>query len=216
MQNSSSGQFDYVLMFPTLEKKEKLRIIYYNGEAAFALSRLYGHTKNAVWLEIVEKAFGDFMKAGHAQAHDYWLPYSVNELTRYRSREEYYRFGIDNFATYLDFVTHRITTFSTLLELMMAVQQMVDWLRQDEIHGHLLEDADLEKFDTALHTRALFNGHFWPELAMYHANPSRIVGSFFIRHHSFRVRIDDVEHYLSGLVANTSGIDLVNQRLIQP
>lgn len=198
----ADGRFIHVLQ-TDLSLKETFRTIYYDGEAAFALLRLYGYSGNQRWLDTVVRAFDYFIVAEHWRSHDHWLSYCVNELTRYCPEPRYFRFAVENIAGYMDFIENRLTTFPTLLELAMAFIRLLQRLEHLPQCHHVLHDFDVPRFLRAVSVRAryLLNGYFWPELAMFYALPAKIEGSFFIRHHAFRVRIDDEEHYLSGLCA---------------
>ncbi|MBC2140633.1 poly(glycerol-phosphate) alpha-glucosyltransferase [Listeria innocua] len=196
-----NGKFTHVLEYPSLEVKDIFRIIYYDGEAVFGLLRLYEIDRDSKWLDAAAKSFNHFIQDKYWQNHDHWLSYCANEITKYIKDEAYYEFGLQNAFDNLPFIYERETTFPTFLELTVATKEMT--LRMEaEGHQALLTSYSLENLEKTITKRALYqlNGYFYPELAMYYKNPARIEGSFFIRHQSFRVRIDDVEHNISGYV----------------
>jgi hypothetical protein len=205
MQDPASGALVHVLHAADLSLKERQWVIYYDGEAVFGLLRLYRASGDQRWLDMAEKSFSSFLDDAHAEAHDHWLSYAANELTLHGPEERYFRFGLNNCMGHLDFILTRPKAFPTLLELMMAAQKMLVRLEGLPEFKCLLDGVDVAKFKTAMHYRAryLLEGFFWPETAMFFQNPRRIEGAFFTRHQGFRARIDDEQHFISGLIAYT-------------
>lgn len=199
-QRCSSGRFMHVFNYPTLTLKQDFRIIYYDGEATFALARYYQFSRELRWKHAIERAFNWFERKRYGNYHDHWIAYACDVMHEITGEKRYFDMAVNNVVGYLDFVAHRITAFPTLLELMVATERLL--IRREEHHKDAFYRVNKDAFYQAMELRAgrLLDGYFWPELAMYFKAPQKIEGTFFIRHHSFRIRIDDVEHFLSALL----------------
>jgi len=77
---------------------------------------------------------------------------------------------------------------------------MVEKIKKESWYPETLETFDEEKLNRAIEHRVehQLNGFFFPEVAMYFKAPEKILWAFYIRHHSYRARIDDIEHNVSG------------------
>ena len=197
MLDLESGEYYHVLN-GDFTPKERQRTVYYDGEATFALCRLYGLTGEARWLEAARAAVDRFIREDYTQYRDHWVAYAMNEITRYiPDNPDYYAFALANAQKNLEFITSRDTTSPTNLELLMAAFQVYDRLAEQ---GGTAANFDLEGLLRAIYTRAdrQLDGYFFPEYAMYMRNPQRILDTFMVRNDGFRVRIDDVQHNIGG------------------
>lgn len=92
MLNEETGEYYHVLN-GDCSRKEQFRVIYYDGEATFALCRLYSLTGDEKWLNAAKAAVEHFIDADYVQFKDHWVAYSLNELTKYVNDERYYTFA---------------------------------------------------------------------------------------------------------------------------
>lgn len=195
-QDPEDGSYWHVL-FEDFSKLEEFRTVYYDGECTFALARLYSLTKEQKWLDAACKAIDHFIAADYTRFRDHWVAYSLNEVTKYVDRQEYYDFALANASNNYERILGRARTYPTNLELLISSfetwQRMVD-------KGIDTGDFDVQNLLDAIAARAnrQLSGYFYPEQAMYMQNPQRILGSFMMRNSKFRVRIDDVQHNIGG------------------
>lgn len=197
--NSETGEFSHVLNMD-FSLKERYRTVYYDGEAAYALCRLYRLTKEEKWLFYAEKAVNHFLAADYTRYRDHWVAYAMNEITRYIHRDDYDTFALRNARVNLDFLYKRETTYHTFLELLMVTFETYERILAENPDLPYLKEFDLPYFLRTIRVRAdrMLNGFFFPEYAMYMRCPDKILGSFMVRHDGFRVRIDDVQHNIGG------------------
>ncbi len=200
MFDEKDGTYFHVLN-EDFTRKEAYRTVYYDGEATFALCRLYGLTGDEKWLRAAECAADHFIEAGYEEYRDHWIEYTFNELTTYSDKVKYYTFGLKNIQVNLDTIYKQDTTYHTYFEMLMAGFEIYDRMEERGIEVPYAEtDFDLDYFLKVIYSRAdyLLNGYFYPEYAMYMRNPLRIIDSFMVRHDGYRVRIDDVQHNVGG------------------
>lgn len=197
--NPETGEFSHVLNMD-FSLKERYRTMYYDGEAAYALCRLYRLTKEEKWLFYAKKAVDHFLAADYTRYRDHWVAYAMNEITRYIHRDDYDTFALRNARVNLDFLYKRETTYHTFLELLMVTFETYERILAENPGLPYLKEFDLPYFLRTIRVRAdrMLNGFFFPEYAMYMRCPDKILGSFMVRHDGFRVRIDDVQHNIGG------------------
>lgn len=200
MLNEDTGEYYHVLN-GDCSRKEQFRTVYYDGEATFALCRLYSLTGDEKWLNAAKAAVEHFIDADYVQFKDHWVAYSMNEITKYVDDDRYYTFALRNAQENLDRIYNRDTTYHTYFELLMSTFELYDRMIEKGIHVDYLDNGfDLEYFLKTIYKRAdhMLNGYFYPEYAMYMANPNRVLDTFMVRHDGYRIRIDDVQHNVGG------------------
>lgn len=197
MLDQSDGTYYHVLN-RDFSRKEEFRTVYYDGEATFALCRLYSLTEDPVWLEAAQAAVDHFIEADYTQYKDHWVSYSMNEITKYvTNRADYFVFALRNAQENLKTITEREEIHPVYLELLMSAFLTYDRMVR---LGGTASGFDLEGFLSAVYHRAngQLDGYFFPEYAMYMENPRRVLDTFMVRNDGFRVRIDDVQHNIGG------------------
>ena len=200
MLNEETGEYYHVLN-GDCSRKEQFRTVYYDGEATFALCRLYSLTGDEKWLNAAKSAVEHFIDADYVQFKDHWVAYSMNEITKYVDDDRYYTFALRNAQENLNTIYNRDTTYHTYFELLMSTFELYDRMNERSIHVDYLDDGfDLNYFLKTVYKRAdhMLNGYFYPEYAMYMANPNRVLDTFMVRHDGYRIRIDDVQHNVGG------------------
>jgi len=187
---------------------------YYPGEALLALVRIYGQDPDQGWLDTAEKGAQYLIKVRDADlvveelTHDHWLLYALNELFRHRPDPLYLDHAMriaqaivlaqNRDPEYPDWLGSyyeppRSTPTATRTEGLCAAYQLAR-----DFETSLSAEDILEAMELGIAFQ--LQTQFRPESLLYVRDPQRSLGGFHYSLTNFRIRIDYVQHNISGLL----------------
>ena len=215
MMDKNTGVYWHVLN-GDFSPGDEFRTVYYDGEATFALARLYGLTGDERWLDAACRAVERFIADDYTQYRDHWVAYSLNEVTKYvEDRQDFYDFALANATNNYERIEGRARCYPTNLELLVSTFET--WQRMTA-RGADTGDFDVRRLLEVIEGRARrqLSSYCFPEYAMYMANPTRFLGTFAMRDDRFRVRIDDVQHNIGGYYLYWKNFDAMVEAGLDP
>ena len=209
LQDKETGVYWHVLNYPDHTRKDEFRTIYYDGEATFALARAYTYTKEKRYLDGATLAVENFIKKDYTQYRDHWVAYSVNEVIKYIPEVRYFEFAMQNVENNTKRILNQPRATPTNLELLMAAWLTYKQYKESNLKIEYIDNFDIPGFAETIYKRAVhgLNSFCFPEFAMYFQNPNEVIDSFIIRDDSFRIRIDDIQHFIGGYYIYTIFFD---------
>lgn len=200
MQKESGG-FTHAIRKDDYTVSRDYIIVFFDGEAMYGMLKAYGVLKKSEFLRGAEKAADYFIENNYEEQHSHWISYGFNELTKYSPREKYFSFGLRNVGDgYLGQVKKTASGSPTRGETIGAAFELYDRLIESGIECEELKGFSGKALIEAFEARISYglNYFMFPEYAMYFEDPSLVLNSFAIREDLFRIRIDDIQHFMGG------------------
>lgn len=196
MQNEEKGTFIHVLNKDFTVSKE-FDTVYYEGEAAYSLLKLYELTHDETLYNVAKKHVERFIAENYVKYNDHWMSYTFNEITKYDDDPRYYEFALRNVTANLSYIRARRTPAPTRMEQIMCAFELYE--RAVE-RGIPTDGFDIKAVLETLtvRTQRMLDGRFYPEIAMHMQNPKHVVNTYMMRYLNYRIRIDDIQHNIGG------------------
>lgn len=209
----SDGSFTHTLNRYTYKTAEDYVVIYYDGEAAYGLVKAYGVLGDSRFLKSAKKAADYFIKKNYVSEHSHWMSYAFNELTKYAPEEKYFEFGLRNVNEdeFSSTVHNTRAGINSQSETVNAALEMYDRLITSGKKCAYLDSFDAKQLLRAVIRRAEYglNYFMFPEYAMYLKAPETAVYAFAVREDDFRIRIDDIQHFMDGYYMYWKNYDII-------